>query len=121
MRDAPFEVTGPDGRTTKLSGSVQTQDRTLVEAALAGDGLYGISSGQRLGRMNKMFRRGNEWVLLGDGASPPVGAALTDVRSTTLADAYVLRGKATGNGALKPRGVALEIHPDADPSGIPTR
>lgn len=117
MRDAPFEVTGPDGKTVKLSGSLQTQDRTIVEAALPADGLYRISSGQRLGRMNKMYRRGSEWVLVGDGEAPPAGTPLIDARSTTLADAYVLRGKATGDGALKPRGTALEVHPASDPSG----
>lgn len=117
MRDAPFEVTGPDGQTTRLTGAQQTQDRTLVEAALPADGLYRISSGQRLGRMNKMYRKGKEWVLVGDGEAAPAGTPLTDARSTTLADVYVLRGKPTGTGALKPRGVALEVHPEGDPSG----
>lgn len=116
MRDAPFEITGPDGVTTKLSGALFTRDRAVIEAALPGDGLYRLSSGQRLGRMNKMYRRGQQWVVVSDGDTPPPGAALIDVRSTTLADAYVLRGKAGASGALKPRGVALEIIPVGDPS-----
>lgn len=119
MRDAPFEVTAPDGTTTRLAAPLLAGDRTLAEAALPADGIYRLSSGQRVGRMGKMYRIGAGWAMAGEGAAPPAGAALVDVRSMTLADAYVLRGRpGTQRGALAPRGKALEIHPFADPTAI---
>lgn len=119
MRDAPFEVTAPDGTTTRLAAPLLAGDRTLAEAALPADGIYRLSSGQRAGRMGKMYRTGAGWAMAGEGAAPPAGAALVDVRSMTLADAYVLRGRpGTQRGALAPRGRALEIHPLADPTAI---
>ncbi|MCW1429863.1 DUF4198 domain-containing protein [Novosphingobium sp. JCM 18896] len=116
MKDAPFEITGPDGSVTKLGTPLFTADRTLVEAAVPADGVYRLSSGQRLGRMGKMFRAGETWKMVGEDGAPPAGAETVAVQSTTLADAYVLRGKPTGIGALAPRGKALEIHPLADPT-----
>ena len=39
MRDAPFEVTAPDGTTTRLAAPLLAGDRTLAEAALPADGI----------------------------------------------------------------------------------
>lgn len=116
MKDAPFEITAPDGKVTRLGAPLFTADRTLVEAAVPADGVYRLSSGQRLGRMGKMFRSGTEWKMAGEDGAPPAGAETAAVQSTTLADAYVLRGKPTGLGALAPRGKALELHPLIDPT-----
>ncbi len=125
MQDAPFEITAPDGSSTKLAAPVRVRDTTLAEAALPADGIYRVSSGQRLGRMGKMYRDGTAWKMVGEDGAPPAGATLVDVRSTTLADAYVLRGKPGTTAALKPRGTALEIQPLADPTayapGTPIR
>jgi hypothetical protein len=68
--------------------------------------------------MGKMYRAGPEWKMVGEGAAPPAGTSLVDVQSTTLADAYVVRGKGAGGPALAARGKALEIHPLADPTTI---
>ncbi len=116
MRDAPFEITGPDGRTVTLAAPVLAKDATLADAPLPIDGIYRISSGQRLGRMGKMYRDGDHWTMVSEGGTTPAGATLVDVRSTTLADAYVIRGKPGATGALAARGTALEIHPLGDPS-----
>jgi hypothetical protein len=125
MQDAPFEITAPDGRVTRLAVPLMLADRTLVEAAVPADGIYRLSSGQRLGRMGKMYRAGSAWKIVGEDGAAPAGIELVAVQSTTLADAYVLRGKPTGLGALAPRGKALEIHPLADPTAFgaaaPTR
>ena len=118
MQDAPFEITGPDGRTLPLPVPMLTRELTLVEAALPVDGLYRLSSGQRLGRMGKMYRQGSGWPMVGEGAVAAAGATLVDVRSATLADAYVLRGKAGSVGAPAPRGKALEIVPGSDPASF---
>lgn len=125
MRDAPFEMTSPDGHTSRLATPTLAGDRTLAEAALPTDGIYRLSSGQRAGRMGRMYRNGTDWTMIGEGGTPPAGATQVDVRSMTLADAYVLRGRPGAIGALTPRGRALEIHPLADPTaiapGAPTR
>jgi len=115
MQNAPFERTGPDGATVRLGTPALTHDATMLDVPLPADGLYRISSGQRIGRMGKMVREGDSWKVVGEGMTP-VGAAPVDVRSTTLADVYVLHGKPGACGALKPRGVALEIHPLSDPA-----
>ena len=117
MQDAPFEITDPAGRTTRLAPPVLAKDATLADAPLPADGVYRISSGQRLGRMGKMYRAGGHWIVVGEGTAVPPGATLADVRSTTLADAYVVRGKPGASGALAPRGKALELHPLGDPTG----
>lgn len=118
MKDAPFEITGPDGKVAKLGAPTLLTDRAVVEAPVAGDGVYRLSSGQRLGRMGKMYRAGAEWKMAGEDGAPPAGAEVVIVQSTTLADAYVLRGKPTTPGALAPRGTALEIHPLTDPTAL---
>jgi len=116
MKDAPFEITGPDGKTVKLAAPTLTTDQAIVEAALPADGVYRLSSEQRIGRLSKMYRTGEVWPIVGKGKTPPPGATSVDVRSTTLADVYVVRGKPGAAGALAARGKALEIHPLGDPS-----
>lgn len=116
MKDAPFEITGPDGKTIRLAAPTLTADQATVEAALPADGMYRLSSGQRIGRLSRMYRSGGSWTIVGEGKTPPAGATAVDVRSTTLADAYVVRGKPSTPGALTARGKALEIHPLGDPS-----
>ena len=63
-----------------------------------------------------MVREGKDWKIISEGSTPPAGAELRKVQSTTLADAYVLRGRPSEPRALAPRNVALEIHPLADPT-----
>ncbi|KQM62300.1 MULTISPECIES: DUF4198 domain-containing protein [unclassified Sphingomonas] len=116
MRDAPFEITGPDGRTERLPPATLAGDRTIAEAALPVDGIYRLSSRQRSGRAGKMYRKDRDWIMVGEGTAPPQGVQLVDVRSMTLADAYVLRGRPGAPGALAPRGTALEIQPLGDPT-----
>jgi hypothetical protein len=121
MDNAPFEVTGPDGTTHSLGAPSRFTDRTLIEAKLAGEGVYRLSSGQRLGRMNVMVHDGKTWTIIGESAKPAAGAEARKVQSSTLADAYVLRGRPGDSGALKARNTALEIHPLADPTAAGAR
>ncbi len=115
VKDA-FEITGPNGKTVKLAAPTLTTDQAIVEAALPADGVYRLSSGQRIGRLSKMYRTGEVWTIVGEGKTPPAGATSVDVRSTTLANAYAVRGKPGAAGALAARAKALEIHPLGDPS-----
>lgn len=118
MKDAPFEITGPGGATTLLPEPKVLGDLTVVAAMLPADGIYRVSSGQRSGRIGRMYRAGNEWRMVGDGDNAPVGATLVAVQSLTIADAYIVRGRSAGLKALAPRMRALEIHPLSDPTRV---
>jgi uncharacterized GH25 family protein len=123
MRDAPFHLVGPTGADLPTQPVVHMRDLTMVEAALPTDGTYRITTGQRAGRKGKMFRKGDAWVMGGEG-DPPAGTAPVDVQSMTLAEAYVTRGQPS-DAALKPGGKGLEIaartHPNSIVAGSPAR
>ncbi|MEG3085967.1 DUF4198 domain-containing protein [Sphingomonas sp. PB4P5] len=117
MRDAPFALQLPDGSAGQIGPITYLRDLSIFEAELKAPGTYRITTGQRLGRMGQMFKVGTAWVLRGEDGNPPADATPVAVQSTTLAEAYVTRGKPT-NAALAPRGQALEIHAVTHPSDI---
>jgi uncharacterized GH25 family protein len=117
MRDAPFHLIGPDGTTVPAGPVTHLRDLSIFEANTPGDGTYRVTTGQPAGRLGKMFRVGDRWEIRGEGGEPPAGAALVDVQSMTLADAYVTRGQPT-QAALKPIGKALEIQAITHPNAI---
>lgn len=117
MRDAPFHLVGPDGLEHKVGPITHLRDLSIFEADIPTDGTWRVTSGQRAGRKGKMFRRGEEWVIGGEGGAPPANAVQVDVQSMTLADAYITRGQPT-DAALKPTGKALEIQAVTHPNGI---
>ena len=118
MRDAPFHLIGPDGKSAATGPVTYLRDLSIFEADLKAEGTYRLSSGQRLGRKGKMFRAPDgSWQMRGEDGAPPAGASQVDVQSATLAEAYITRGK-PGEAALKPRGTALEIQATTHPNGI---
>lgn len=117
MRDAPFHLVGPAGDELPTQPVTHLRDLTVFEAALPQDGTYRVTSGQRAGRIGKMFRQGDTWAMRGEGAEAPAGATMVDVQSMTLADAYVTRGQLSA-GALKPTGTGLEIQAITHPNAI---
>lgn len=117
MRDAPFAILLPDGSAGQIGPVTYLRDLSIFEADLKTSGTYRITTGQRLGRMGQMFKSGDVWVMRGEDGDPPVGAAPVAVQSTTLAEAYVTRGKPS-TAALAPRGQALEIQAVTHPSDI---
>ncbi|WP_232495583.1 DUF4198 domain-containing protein [Novosphingobium kaempferiae] len=117
MRDAPFHVVGPDGQPHEVQPVTHLRDLSVFEANIPSDGTWRVTTGQRAGRKGKMFKRGEEWVMRGEGGEAPAGAEMVDVQSMTLAEAYVTRG-APSETALKPTGKALEIAAKSHPNGI---
>ncbi len=120
MRDAPFHLVGPDGKDLPTGTVTHLRDLSIFEANLPADGTYRVTTGQRFGRKGKMTRVGDAWVMRGEGGEgrePKPGAAEVEVQSMTLAEAYVTRGGTT-DGALRPRGEALEIQPVTHPNAI---
>lgn len=116
MRDAPFHWIGPDGRRGAIGAPTYLRDLAIFEADLEAEGTYRLTTGQRLGRKGKMAEVNGQWVMGGE-AVIPAGARTVDVQSTTLAEAYVTRGKAS-DAALKPLGQGLEIQLLTHPSSI---
>jgi len=117
MRDAPFHLIGPDGNTLPAGPVTHLRDLSVFEANIPADGTYRVTSGQRAGRMGKMFKLNGKWEIRGEGGEPPAGAELVDVQSMTLAEAYVTRGQ-PNDAALKPTGKALEIQAVTHPNAI---
>ena len=117
MRDAPFHLIGPDGKSLATGPVTHLRDLSVFEADTKLEGSYRVSTGQRAGRKGKMFKVGDEWVMRGEGGEPPANAEQVDVQSMTLAEAYVTRGQPT-DAALKPTGKVLEIQPVTHPNAI---
>lgn len=117
MRDAPFHVVAPDGAKGTVGPVTYFRDLSMFEADLRTEGTYRLTTGQRLGRKGKMYEANGQWLMRGEDGEPPAGAREVAVQSTTLAEAYVTRGR-PDRGALKPLGSALEIEPITHPSEI---
>lgn len=118
MRDAPFHLLRPDGAQGTVGPVTYLRDLSIFEADLKEEGTYRITTGQRLGRRATMYRDGDKWLMRGErGAALPAGAAPVAVQSTTLAEAYVTKGKPT-RAALEITGKALEIQAVTHPNSI---
>lgn len=117
MRDAPFQLVGPDGAQLPTGTVTHLRDLSIFEATTPADGTYRVTSGQRAGRKGKMFMLAGKWEMRGEGGAPPANAQQVDVQSMTLAEAYVTRGQPTVT-ALRPVGVGLEIQAITHPNGI---
>ena len=117
MKSDAFHVRGPSG-TTPIASPIYLRDLTVFEADLPAKGTYRISSGERFGRLGKMYRAaGGEWTMGGEGGPAPAGVPLVDVQSLTLAEVYVTRGAPSAE-ALAPTGKDLELKPITHPSEI---
>lgn len=117
MKSDAWSVRGPDGETpiTKIT---YLRDVAVFEIDTPKAGAYRISSGVRLGRMNKMYKAANgEWTVAGEGAPAPAGVELVDAQSVTQADVYVSKGEPTDD-VLAPTGKALELRPITHPNKI---
>ncbi|BBK31797.1 putative GH25 family protein [Stella humosa] len=117
MRDAPFHLIAPDGQQGAVGPVSYLRDVSVFEADLKAEGTYRLTSGQRLGRKGRMYKDGDQWKMGGEGGRTPAGVELVEVQSTTLAEAYVTRGRPS-DAALKPYGVALEIQALTHPNGL---
>jgi len=114
MKSEDWNVVGPDGVRTGLT-PVMLADLALLEVAMTAEGTYRISSGARVGRTAKAYRKDGVWEFLEPGATPPDGTEAVDMQSLTLADTYVTRGKPSP-AALEPRGAGLELVPLTHPN-----
>ena len=117
MKSEAFHTLGPGGVVTPIKGVTYLRDLTVFEAPIPTDGTYRVSSGERFGRLGKMYRGASGQWVIGEGRDKPAGAELVDVQSMTLAEVYVTRGAPTKD-ALAVTGKGLELRPITHPSEI---
>lgn len=119
MKSEAFSIRGPDGREAPLATPAYLKELAVMEAPIAGEGTYRISSGARAGRIGKMYRAASgQWLMVGEERDvKPDAAAQVDVQSITVAEAYVTKGKPS-DAALAPTGAGLELKPLTHPSDI---
>lgn len=117
MKSDAFHTRGPGGAVTPIKAVTYLRDLTVFEAATPADGTYRVSSGERFGRLGKMYRGADGQWVIGEGRDKPAGAELVDVQSMTLSEVYVTRGAPTKD-ALAVTGKGLELRPITHPSEI---
>jgi uncharacterized GH25 family protein len=119
MKSDTFAIRGPDGVETPITAPTYLRELAVMEAPLAAEGTYRVSSGARLGRNSKMYRSAaGQWLMVGEERDvKPDPATVVEVQSVTTADAYLTKGKPS-TAALEPKGVGLELKPLTHPSDI---
>lgn len=117
MKSEAWSVRGPDG-VQAITKVTYLRDLAVFEVETAKPGAYRISSGERLGRLGKMYRAANgEWTVVGEGGPAPAGVEQVDVQSVTVAEVYVSKG-APGDAVLAPTGKGIELRPITHPNKI---
>lgn len=105
-----FKVTGPDGKQATPALLSVLSTRTVAEHTLKTDGTYRLSTGNRLGKIFKIYKKDGERHSAKDPKAPlPKGAKLLSFfQSNTKAESYVTKGKPS-KSALKATGKGLEL------------
>lgn len=111
MKSDHYSVITPGGTRLPITQIAYLQDLAAFEVATPANGVYRITSGERLGRKSKMQRRADGgWDFLDERSPVDANAKVVAVQSVTTADAYVLRGPAQRSDAsLQPTGVGVEL------------
>lgn len=111
MKSDHYSVITPNGTRLPITQVIYLKDLAAFEVATPENGVYRITSGQRLGRKSKMQQSAEGgWEFLDERSTIDAGAKVVDVQSITTADAYILRGPAKRSDvSLQPTGVGVEI------------
>ena len=110
MRSDAYAVITPGGKRVAITQVNYLKDLAAFELATPDNGIYRITSGERLGRKAKAWRQADgNWKFVDErNAELPKEAKVVEVQSVTIADAYVVRGKGDRT-ALAPTGQGVEI------------
>ena len=105
-----FKVTAPNGKQTTPEFLSVLSTRTIAEHTLKDDGTYRVSTGNRLGKIFKIYKKDGERHSAKDPKAPlPKGAKLLSFfQSNTKAETYVTKGKPS-NEAIKATDQGLEL------------
>lgn len=111
MKSDHYSVITPSGTRLPITQVTYLQDLAAFEVATPENGVYRITSGERLGRKSKMQQRADGgWNFLDEHSTIDPNAKVVEVQSVTTADAYVQHGPAKRSDAsLQPTGVGVEI------------
>lgn len=116
-----WTIITPEGDTMAFDRIAETSTRSVLQATLAAEGTYRVSTGERLGRKGEAARIDGEIVRLGaDGVSKealPEGAEVLTAQTATVSDIYVTRGAAS-DAVLGTEIGRLAIVPGANPTGL---
>ena len=114
-------IVTPEGERKDFDRMAERPDRTLLQATLEEEGVYRLSSGERLGRKGEVARIDGEYFLLGrDGLtkeSLPDGAEVLTSQTATVSDIYLARGDGPAAPVENEIG-RLVIHPADNPAGL---
>ncbi len=117
MKSDAWSVRGPDG-AAPIAKVTYLRDLTVFEVDTPRNGAYRISSGERTGRVGKMYKAADgQWTMVGEGGPAPAGAETVDVQSMTVAEVYVSKGEPTDD-VLSATGKGLELRPITHPNRI---
>lgn len=116
MKADDYHAIAPDGTKVPLK-PVYTRDLAIVEVETKAAGTYRISTGIRSGRTARAAWINGDWTFLGRDEAPAAGAKVYNVKSVTVAETYVSRGK-PNDRALAVRNSGLEFHPISHPSSL---
>ncbi|MGB0833218.1 MAG: DUF4198 domain-containing protein [Psychrobium sp.] len=114
-----FKVTGPDGKQTTPEFLSVLSTRTVAEHTLKTEGTYRVSTGNRLGKIFKIYKKDGERHAAKDPKAPlPKGAKLLSFfQSNTKAETYVTKGKPS-QGALAATNEGLELVMNTHPNEL---
>lgn len=121
LKSEAWVIVTPDGDRKDFDRMAERPDRTILQATLDENGLYRLSSGERLGRKGEVARIGDGYFLLGgDGLTKetlPDGAEILTSQTATVSDIYLGRGDGP-SASLESEIGRLAIRPVADPAGL---
>lgn len=117
LKSDRYTITTPSGQTLPIAQVSYLKDLAAFEVATPENGLYRISTGERLGRKSKMQQKADGgWEFLDEHSAPATGKVV-EVQSVTSSDVYVIRGK-SNTTALQPTGVGVELKLVTSPINI---
>lgn len=117
MKSDQYAVINPDGARIPVTQVHYLKDLAAFEIATPQNGLYRITSGERLGRKSKMWQKPDgSWEFVGEREAPK-NVKVVDVQSVTTADAYISHGKVDMT-MMKPTGVGVELQLQTAPHAI---
>ena len=114
-----FTITGPSGKQVTPEFLSVLSVRTIAEHTLKDSGTYRVSTGNRLGKIFKVYKKDGERHSAKDPKAPlPKGAKLLSFfQSNTKAETYVTKGRPSKQ-ALKATNNGLELVMNTHPNEL---
>lgn len=141
--EGDYLAIGPSGETVTLKPAAVLKEAAYIEAPLAKEGTWRVTTGDRAGRATKWAKVEGQWRMVRPAGSPPMrarpagegegdaparagpideaavpaGSQAIQSQGFTKAETYVTRG-APSRGALKATGQGFELEPKTHPNEI---